>query len=804
MAPVSALLRRHLRVHQIYGANTDVGKTIFATALCRAAAKLCKAESTSFLKPVSTGPSDEADSWSKLTGHDQTHIKRYAPSTADETLFQYDVACSPHSAAIRSGKISDSVSRRAALGPGWLFIETAGGVHSPGPSGTPQADLYAPLRVPAILVGDSKLGGISQTIAAFESLKLRGYDIDTLLLFQDEQYQNHLYLRDYFSTRADVSIETIPSPPRRSDDDSLETKTMMSYYDLTSSSDTMSRVLENLDRRGKDRIARLESMSDKASKSIWYPFTQQKHLSPDRISAIDSAHGDFFQVLTPEKSSANADDRPLLQAAFDGSASWWTQGLGHANPRLTLAAAYAAGRYGHVMFAGTIHEPALALAETLLREMRNPRLSRVFYTDNGSTGCEVAIKMALRAARTRYGWTAEEKLDILGLRGCYHGDTMGAMDCAEPNPFNEKVEWYEGKGFWFEYPTIRCFNGEWLVDVPSSLRGDLGNGAGFDSLSGVFELGARTKSDTFDDYKRYIHSTLERLHAEGRKFGALMIEPIILGAGGMIFVDPLFQRALIDVVRENPHLFGRAVSSAPQDENTWAGLPVVFDEVFTGLYRLGRFSASSLLGTHPDISVHAKMLTGGLVPLCATLASESIFSAFEGDEKSDALLHGHSYTAHAVGCQVAVESLREMLGMESRGAWDWAKADGWVTDQQHPQDINGMVPGPSGGLDDPTITQPVWSMWPREFVEHLSGQVPKVTGVWALGSILAISMAAKDGAGYESNAAAGLQTFLGKGTGSWNAHTRVLGNVFYVMASLTTSQESIKDMQNLLLEALKE
>lgn len=384
-------------------------------------------------------------------------------------------------------------------------------------------------------MGDSKLGGISQTISAFESLKLRGYDIETLLLFRDEEYQNHLYLRDYFGGRTDMSIETVPPPPRRSDDNDKETKAMMAYYDSTASEGTMERILETLDRRGKDRLARLESLSQKASETIWYPFTQQKNFTADKISTIDSAHGDFFQVLAPKTNSA-ADDGPLLQAAFDGSASWWTQGLGHANPRLSLAAAHAAGRYGHVMFAGAIHEPALALAETLLRELGNPRLSRVFYSDNGSTGCEVAVKMALRAARTRYGWSAAEKLDILGLKGCYHGDTMGSMDCAEPNPFNEEVEWYEGKGFWFDYPTIRCLGGEWLVDVPGSLQQDLGTGSRFGSLSDIFDLGSRTSSDSFNDYKRYIYGTLERLHAQGRKFGALMLEPIILGAGGMIFV----------------------------------------------------------------------------------------------------------------------------------------------------------------------------------------------------------------------------------------------------------------------------
>ena len=112
--------------------------------------------------------------------------------------------------------------------------------------------------------------------------------------------------------------------------------------------------------------------------------------------------------------------------------------------------------------------------------------------------------------------------------------------------------------------------------------------------------------------------------------------------------DPLFQHILVQVVRESTHIFcpslpaGAAGLLNAESPESWAGLPVVFDEVFTGLYRLGRFSSASFLQVHPDISVHAKLLTGGLVPLCATVASESVYNAFIGSEKRDALLHGHS------------------------------------------------------------------------------------------------------------------------------------------------------------------
>lgn len=408
-------------------------------------------------------------------------------------------------------------------------------MHSPGPSGTTQADLYAPLRAPVILVGDAKLGGISQTIAAFESLRLRGYDVESILLFRDAVYENYRHLTDYFGERYAIPVDTVAEPPARRELSS-DRERMRAYYDEVSY-DNARRVLERLDARHRSRISRLDEMAEKAHRHIWYPFTQQKHLPAERITAIDSAHGDHFQTLRAPTTSSSSS---MLQPSFDGSASWWTQGLGHANPQLTLAAAHAAGRYGHVMFAEAVHEPALGLAETLLRDSNNTRLTRVFFSDNGSTGCEVAVKMALRAARVRYGADGDgrttKKLGVLGLKGSYHGDTIGAMDCAEPCTFNEKVEWYEGKGFWFDYPTVRCTEGKWVVDVPAALRADLGDGAKFDELGDVFDVHGREGRDECRMYERYIEKMLEKLHAQGHRFGALMLEPVILGAGGMIFV----------------------------------------------------------------------------------------------------------------------------------------------------------------------------------------------------------------------------------------------------------------------------
>lgn len=262
----------------------------------------------------------------------------------------------------------------------------------------------------------------------------------------------------------------------------------------------------------------------------------------------------------------------------------------------------------------------------------------------------------------------------------------------------------------------------------------------------------------------------------------------------------------MNVVRQNPTLFGdnSDPTKTKTDKRAWSGLPVIFDEVFTGLYRLGRFSAASFLGVDADISVHAKLLTGGLVPLSVTLASESIFNAFTSDNKSDALLHGHSYTAHAVGCQVALESLRELQQTDARGDWNWAKTahnQAEISFQASPERASGRN---------------VWSVWSPEFVSWV-GQLPSevVSGVWALGSVLAIRITSPDGLdNYKSNAAKAVQAALLQSRGNpefdgsddspWNVHTRVLGNTLYVMTGQTTSEESVQRLERSLRRAILE
>jgi len=430
-------------------------------------------------------------------------------------------------------RVQDELLTYATGQDAFAVVETAGGVLSPAPSGSTQADFYRPLRLPVLLVGDHRLGGIGGTISAWESLHIRGYDVPSVMLFEDTVYGNSDYLKEYFKDRNVLTL-SLPPPPEPNTDLEQDAADMAGYYKKTHAHESLDHCIDEFESHHQERLHKLQSLSQRANDTIWHPFMQHTERSEKTILAIDSAYGDYFQAHNPHvMGHTSGQEKSLINPAFDGSASWWTQGLGHGNPSLALTAAHTAGRYGHVMFANAAHEPAISLAETLLKSLNNPKLSRVFYSDNGSTGMEVAVKMALKAASKRHGWDSKANVEILGLTGSYHGDTMGTMDCSEPNVYNEKVEWYQGRGHWFDFPTVKMRQGKWIVERPESADKSLGDSTTFESLDDVLDLGARKQEA--DTYRQFIDAELKKLQKTGRKFGALIMEPVILGAGGMLF-----------------------------------------------------------------------------------------------------------------------------------------------------------------------------------------------------------------------------------------------------------------------------
>jgi bifunctional dethiobiotin synthetase / adenosylmethionine---8-amino-7-oxononanoate aminotransferase len=581
-------------------------------------------------------------------------------------------------------------------------------------------DSYRPLLLPTILIGNAKLGGISSTISSYESLILRGYTIDAVLLFRDTYYRNWEYLEPYFAERG-IRLCAVDSPPPRKtnlEEDLISTE---QYYEKIVPHNGQSSVIEvidHLDDCHTRRIQELDSLPRRTLDAVWWPFVQHGLVESEKdVTVIDSASSDFFSVYNPYRNSTQLKTirESFLEPQFDGSASWWTQAFGHAHPELTLAAASAAGRYGHVMFPQATHLPALKLAERLVHDGPGKGwATRAFFSDDGSTAMEVALKMALRAYTVRHGErlgsSAKKNLGIIGLKGSYHGDTIGSMDACEEGVYT--CEWHNAKGYWFEPPTISIRRGKIVVSLPSALGATVGSPTSdidAESLSWAYDVPTRLKTALADVYREYIGRTLASLrNSGGPELAAVVLEPLVMGAGGMIFVDPLFQRIMIDVVR------GPSKSS-----NLWSGLPVIFDEVFVGLYRIGMESTAPLLGVYPDISVNAKILTGGLVPMAITLASDSVFQAFISNSKTDALLHGHSYTAHPIGCAVANKTLDILEKLVETQSWIDAQ-EKWAKQRHHGGKRNG-----------------VWSLWDPDFVHTLS-HMPRIEEVMTLGTVLAI------------------------------------------------------------------
>ncbi|KAF8753375.1 PLP-dependent transferase [Rhizoctonia solani] len=730
-----AHLYKHLRIHQVFGANTDVGKTVLTTALCRAAA--ASSRRVYFLKPLSTGHAADADD-----GHILRHAGPFSERISADCLYRYGDPRAPSDAEfVRS--ISKHIRKRAEdRAESAMFIETAGGVHSPTLLGTLQADAYRPLLLPTVLIADPRLGGISSTISAYESMVMRGYSIDLVLCMLDQPwskaYLNHEFLTPWFAERG-IPVCAPPPPPAKSDSDRSN---MEAYYSqISGGSGEIWRADQILSEAHKKRIDNLESMPERATKSF-------------------CAYGDSFSVHSSSSTGS------LLKPHLDGSASWWTQSFGHSHHRLALAAAQAAGRYGHVIFPLAVHQPALDLAERLIKGPGAGWADRVFFSDDGSTAVEVALKMAVRAVALRRQRGSKSELGVLGIKGSYHGDTIGAMDACEGGVYNASVEWHRERGFWFDPPTVGVHDGIAQVTVPNDLGAQKYT---FKSIADIYDIDSRSNTPLFTAYKKYIQGEIKR-------------------AGGMLFIDPLFQRALVDTVRSSSDLFE---TGQPKTSSEWTGLPVIFDEVFTGFHRIGPLTPASMLGTKPDIGVYAKILTGGVVPLSATLATDSIFSAFNfpGAKKIDALLHGHSYSAHPVGCAVATAAMDE-IKVVTQGP-EWKNAIKRCSSGLYAS--NGRSEGGA------------WTLWDPNFIETAS-KSKRVEQVMALGTVFAMTLRGAEG-GYQATIAQDfislIQNQLSTDSGDYGLHARTLGDVVYFMSSLNTRRETLSVIEKAVLVALE-
>ena len=308
---------------------------------------------------------------------------------------------------------------------------------------------------------------------------------------------------------------------------------------------------------------------------IWHPFTQHA-LLPDSVF-IDRAEGAYLY---------DKDGRRII----DGISSWWVNIYGHNHPKIVAAVQAQAAKLDQVIFAGFTHAPAERLAEKLVA-ITPPLLSRVFFSDSGSTSVEVALKMALGF----WAHQGKPRRGVVALEHAYHGDTFGAMSVGGRSVFNAPYE-------------------PFLFDV--------------------HRLPFPAKEQE--------HLTIEAfenlLLKQGDDIAALIVEPLVLGAAGMMMYSAETLRALSDLCRQYGVLF-------------------IADEVMTGWGRTGTRFACEQAGIVPDILCLSKGLTGGFLPLAVTLASEEIYHAFYSVDRAKTFFHSSSFTGNPLACAAACASL---------------------------------------------------------------------------------------------------------------------------------------------------
>ncbi len=295
----------------------------------------------------------------------------------------------------------------------------------------------------------------------------------------------------------------------------------------------------------------------------------------------------------------DADGNRIL----DMISSWWVNLHGHAHPAIAAAVAEQARTLEQVIFATCTHAPAVDLAEGLARQLPGA-LNRVFYSDNGSTAVEASLKIALQFFRNR-GET--QRTRFVAMDGAYHGDTVGAMSAG-----------------------VSCgiFDvwGQMLFPVDT-----LPNAVTWDGDAEVEAKEAQALA-ALDAY----------LDAQGDAVVAAIVEPLVQGAGGMRMCRPAFLKAWTERLKA-------------------AGALVIFDEVMTGFGRLGDLFACIKTGVEPDFVCLSKGITGGFLPMAATVTNDRVYQAFLSDDTAKAFLHGHSYTANPLGCAAGNASLKLLL-----------------------------------------------------------------------------------------------------------------------------------------------
>jgi adenosylmethionine-8-amino-7-oxononanoate aminotransferase len=555
----------------ILGTDTDAGKTTFALLWLAAFA-----DDYEYWKPIESGTSD-TERVHQLVPRAAVHepIQRFQEAVAPSLAARGEGVEIPAAAVLAQRRPRPSHSGRP------LLIETFGGPFSPLNEGELQIPLLHALAASFVLVSSSAVGAVGRTLQALQALEAHAIRPHAVVLvgqadsFAETEIVKHRPTLRVFSLQPPRvwSVEGLQAAAREQAS-TLAALRLAYPISLPPCGGGLEWGVKHLGPPLHPSPTRGEGANSDANadflardrQAIWHPYTSLRE--PDAPRIVVAAQDEFLWL---------ADGRRVI----DGISSWWTILHGHRHPPLVAVLQQALASLDHVHFAGVTHRPAVELAELLLATAPWSG-GRVFFSDNGSTAVEVALKMAYQFWCHR---GQAQRTWFVGFEGGYHGDTFGAMAAGRDPLFFGRFE-------------------------PLLFRAEI----------------VPVSAERLEEF-------LERHHDE---VAAVILEPLVQGAGGMRMHTPEELRQIVGVAHRHDVLF-------------------IADEAMT-CGRLGTLWAHQEAGVAPDLICAAKTLAGGMLSVAATLAAPHVVGAWDTDDRSRTFFHGHSFTAHPLACAVAVVS----------------------------------------------------------------------------------------------------------------------------------------------------
>ena len=439
--------------------------------------------------------------------------------------------------------------------------------------------------------------------------------------------------------------------------------------------------------------------------SIWHPCSQMKDYEVFKPLKIKRAYGSMIEV-----ESGNS-----TQMIIDAISSWWCKSLGHGHPRLQQVVQSQMERFEHVIFANTTHDTIIELSERLLSLVPTKHCHKVFYAGDGSCAVEIAMKMSLHARQLTGNIGDQKRRHFIALKQGYHGETLGALAVSDLGIYKAPYE-------------------EMLLK-PLFI-------SGIPYVSGV-------EDPLWSDCSEVWASLQPILASYADIATALILEPIVQGAGGMLIYSADFLKRLAVWAKQN-------------------NIHLIADEIMTGMGRTGTYFATEHAhGVEPDFICLSKGLTSGWMPFSAVLTTQSIYDLFYDDyEKGKSFLHSHTYSGHALGARIALEVLHIM---KEENTCDQAKA---------------------------------MQVTMRCSIQSISEETGMLTNIRGIGGMIAVDLVVDSfsGSSNHSNQRLGFELYqkaIQKGV-----LLRPLGNTIYWMPPLNTSEAILLKLAECTLEGL--